>query len=79
MIRDSIAAKIEFPFAIFINKLELISMVWSAYPPCRIMSYTLRDRYDETNRADEASVRQVAREISARSRHFPRPSLDALH
>jgi len=78
MIRDSIATKIEFPFAIFI-KLELVSMVWSAYPPCKIMSYTLRDRYDETNRADEASVRQVAREISARSRHFPRPSLDALH
>lgn len=41
------------------------------YPPCRIMSYTLRDRCDETNRADEASVRQVAREISARARRFP--------
>jgi len=54
-------------------------MVRSAYPLCRIMSYTLRDRCDKTNRADEATVRQVAREISARARRFPRPSLDALH
>lgn len=47
--------------------------------PCRIMSYTLRDRCDETNRADEATVRQVAREISARAHSFLRPSFDALH
>lgn len=48
-------------------------------PPCRIMSYTLRDRCDETNRADEAAMRQVVREISAQARRFPRPSFDALH
>lgn len=73
--------KVAFHCDLFADKLQLVSTVQIVRdpPPCRIMSYTLRDRCDETNRADEATVRQVVREISARARSFPQPSFDALH
>lgn len=76
----TIAAKVVGSLRVGFSRIksELVSTV-QFYPPCRIMSYTLRDRCDETNRADEAAARQVAREISARARRFPRPSFDTLH
>lgn len=43
-------------------------------PSRRIMSYTRRVQFDETNGEDRTAVRQVAREISARVRRSIEPA-----
>lgn len=44
-------------------------------PSRRIMSYTLRVQFDETNGVGRTAVRQVAREISARVRRSIEPAV----
>lgn len=44
-------------------------------PSRKIMSYTLRVQFDETNGEGTTAVRQVAREISARVRRFVDPGV----